>query len=91
MCGAYLLAALGALSLVKRDLDYIFHTAQPALLQLALAKAQATVRVVGKANPNGMIDVYVRPNAALEDPTRMMKLLRTQLRKLIPAPVVGPA
>lgn len=86
-----MLAALGALSLVRRDLDYIFHTAQPALLQLALAKAQATVRVVGKANPNGMIDVYVRPNAALEDPTRMMKLLRTQLRKLIPAPVVGPA
>jgi hypothetical protein len=77
--------------LVKRDLDYIFHTAQPALLQRALSQTHATVRVIGKMDAEGLIDVYVRPAAALEDPTRMMKLLRTQLRKLIPAPVVGAA
>ncbi len=49
------------------------------------------MRVIGKMDAEGLIDVYVRPAGSLEDSARMMKLLRTQLRKLIPAPVVGAA
>ena len=78
-----LLAATGARSLVRRDLDYIFHTAQPVLLQRAFTKAQVTVRVVGKADSAGLIDVYVRPGQSLSDPNRMMKLLITQLQKIL--------
>ena len=78
-----LLAATGARSLVRRDLDYIFHTAQPVLLQRAFTKAQVTVRVVGKADSAGLIDVYVRPGQSLSDPNRMMKLLITQLQKML--------
>ena len=78
-----LLAATGVRSLVRRDLDYIFHTAQPVVLQRAFAKSQTTVRVIGKADAQGLIDVYVRPGQSLSDPNRMMKLLLTQLQKML--------
>ena len=78
-----LLAATGVRSLVRRDLDYIFHTAQPVVLQRAFAKSQTTVRVVGKVDSDGLIDVYVRPGQSLSDPNRMMKLLLTQLQKML--------
>jgi transcription-repair coupling factor (superfamily II helicase) len=78
-----LLAATGVRSLVRRDLDYIFHTAQPVVLQRAFAKSQTTVRVIGKVDSDGLIDVYVRPGQSLSDPNRMMKLLLTQLQKML--------
>ncbi|MSR33775.1 MAG: transcription-repair coupling factor [Phycisphaerales bacterium] len=78
-----LLAACSVRSLVRRDLDYIFHTTQPVLLQRAFAKSQVTVRVVGKTDAQGLIDVYVRPSQSISDPNRMMKLLLTQLQKAV--------
>jgi hypothetical protein len=32
---------------------------------------------------DGLIDVYVRPGQSLSDPNRMMKLLLTQLQKML--------
>ncbi len=80
-----LLAASGARSLVRRDLDYIFRATHPLLLQRAFAKTQVTVRVVGKVDADGLIDIYVRPGQSLSDPQRMLKLLLTQLERSLPA------
>ncbi|MCE9618693.1 MAG: transcription-repair coupling factor [Planctomycetes bacterium] len=84
-----LLAACGVRSLVRRDQDYIFQSKMPPLLQRSFARSEATVRVVGKPDEAGVIDVYVRPEKHLADPNRMLKFLRAQLGKVAPSPLVA--
>jgi hypothetical protein len=70
---------LGVRSIARREQDVVFRTLNDAMLRAKLMGIQGTVRVIGKPDEAGLIDVYMRPSKGLVEPKALLKVLHRRL------------
>jgi transcription-repair coupling factor (superfamily II helicase) len=70
---------LGVRSIARREQDVVFRTLNDAMLRAKLMGIQGTVRVIGKPDEAGLVDVYMRPSKGLVEPKALLKVLHRRL------------
>jgi transcription-repair coupling factor (superfamily II helicase) len=73
-------AALDIRSITRHERDIIFRTTRPAVLEDRMAAAKGSVRRVGVADAEGVMDVYYRPPDAYLEEQSLLTVLRHRLR-----------
>jgi transcription-repair coupling factor (superfamily II helicase) len=71
---------LGIASITRHDDDIVFRTRQPNDLERHMKGAKGSLRMVGKPDESGLMDVYFRPPTSFLEPDTLLSVLRTRLK-----------